>query len=758
MTSLLPNNKPLPFRYERRSIVASLTRSPATASLWRRTDLNFYHINIGRSASCSDCLNEPSARAIAHEGLRYVNILDFPKHNGVHDLARVDSAHVENEPFPWFADLRYTWRTPIPHHYPNINQKVLSSLRVQESIDDLIRQSPEYTYRYAIKKAADCLNEIRASLSRIICRFCGWGLFKVFRRVMKRLLVCPNEMERLQQAEKSGIPIIYLPLHRSHLDYLIITFTAWHWNLRLPHVASGDNLNMYGFGWLLRGVGSFFIRRRLGENDTGGREQLYRSVLKTYMIEILKYPTSIEFFLEGTRSRYGKTLLPKNGLISNIVEAVQSGELPDAYLVPVSFTYDQTVEGIFFDELLGSNKKRESIWGTIKGVYNVFGVPERCGSVRVNFGAPRLLSDYMQSLTSTIQDSRDRFDLTHSLTQSGCYRELLPWHNEHYHDPQRTLIRAIGYHVVYSAQNQSSISLCSLMSSLLLCKYRNSGAHIADLRRDLEWLVNETIWRGFDVIGWEVGHTHPVEATNEALSHLVDSIVYVNDYVSLKMEHKEVLNVSYQRNAVIAPFSIASAVALAFVSKPSDFNGLVSRALQVCNLLQMEVIFCKPCQNLHQRICDEVNQMIEDGLLETYTSPPIEGHEETGDLLRVVNKEHFDVLTFYANILRPFLQTLYVVVDSLLDTSDYSMGKRLARDKDFARVLLAHMKTSDRQLPFRRLPEAFNSDSINNSVKLLREKKVITQGSVVQLDENDGNGDAAKRLLVAVGELLVEVY
>uniref|UniRef100_A0A1I8AJM1 HTH_9 domain-containing protein n=1 Tax=Steinernema glaseri TaxID=37863 RepID=A0A1I8AJM1_9BILA len=77
------------------------------------------------------------------------------------------------------------------------------------------------------------------------------------------------------------------------------------------------------------------------------------------------------------------------------------------------------------------------------------------------------------------------------------------------------------------------------------------------------------------------------------------------------------------------------------------------------------------------------------------------------------------------------------------------------RDRDFARVLLAHVKGSDRQLPFRRLPEAFNSDSINNSVKLLREKKIIVEGNVVQFDVESGE-EAALRLLTTIGDLLVE--
>ncbi|KIH43480.1 Acyltransferase [Ancylostoma duodenale] len=95
---------------------------------------------------------------------------------------------------------------------------------------------------------------------------------------MTRLLVCPQQMKRLVDAEKTGTPLVYLPLHRSHLDYLLITWTSWHFGLRLPHIAAGDNLNLNGLGWLLRATGAFFIRRRVDERDEGGKDAVYRLI------------------------------------------------------------------------------------------------------------------------------------------------------------------------------------------------------------------------------------------------------------------------------------------------------------------------------------------------------------------------------------------------------------------------------------------------------------------------------------------------
>lgn len=94
------------------------------------------------------------------------------------------------------------------------------------------------------------LFQMKASISKFICRIAGYFLFKIFRRMIQRILILPQQMERLKKAEKSNIPLVYLPLHRSHLDYLILTWTVWHWQIKLPYIASGDNLNLSGLGFV----------------------------------------------------------------------------------------------------------------------------------------------------------------------------------------------------------------------------------------------------------------------------------------------------------------------------------------------------------------------------------------------------------------------------------------------------------------------------------------------------------------------------
>ncbi|VDN53533.1 unnamed protein product [Dracunculus medinensis] len=318
-----------------------------------------------------------------------LNILDFPHYKVIGD--RVVPSDGRTNPC-WFADLRYTYAAPLPHkYYESIAEVVLPSPIVGHAIATTSAICGQ-SFSKVSKRAKCLLDEIKAKFSRFICKICGYLLFKIFRRLMNSIFVSPHQMQRLQAAAQTSTPILYLPLHRSHLDYLLITFTLWHWGLQLPHIASGSNLNLSGFGWLLRATGAFFIRRRIdGDGRPPNLDLLYRSVLEAYMIEILRARMPLEFFLEGTRSRFGKPLPPKNGLLSNVVKAVLQGTLKDVWIVPVSFTYDSVVEGIFENELMGVSRQKESVWKVMRHVISDF-KRGKCGCVYIDFGQPTLLS------------------------------------------------------------------------------------------------------------------------------------------------------------------------------------------------------------------------------------------------------------------------------------------------------------------------------------------------------------------------------
>lgn len=114
-------------------------------------------------------------------------------------------------------------------------------------------------------------------------------------------------------------------------------------------------------GQILRRSGAFFIRRSFAD------DALYRAVFSEYVQAILCATQPLEFFVEGTRSRSGKSLYPKFGLLQTAVEVFLRGRVSDIMVVPVSLTYERTLEeNLYAAELLGIPKPRESTLGLLK--------------------------------------------------------------------------------------------------------------------------------------------------------------------------------------------------------------------------------------------------------------------------------------------------------------------------------------------------------------------------------------------------------
>ncbi|KAI6241986.1 hypothetical protein M3Y99_00275000 [Aphelenchoides fujianensis] len=385
-------------------------------------------------------------------------------------------------------------------------------------------------------------------------------MFKILRRLTSRLLVAPEQLERVKRADESGIPIVYLPLHKSHLDYVLMHWVLWHFGIRVPHVAAGDNLNMSGFGWCLRWIGAFFIKRHLSPNDEATKDLLYRAVLNQYLLSILKAGMSIEMFVGGTRSRFGKALIPKNGLISVIADAFKSGELPDCYLVPVSFTYDRVPERIFHEELMGVRKPTESLLKVIVGAF-------RCVRARFVCGlSPVLLSEELKKL----KDIASTLPSLNYAPNQNSYRELLPWVEHSL--KHRNEIRAIGHEVVFRANDEKPVGVTALLAQLFLCKYPTQTISLKRVAADLRALAAEVERLNYEVLGWSDEQTSVEDVirvssscSNDCLPFLERALEIVEgdpqaEEAVMRMadERKAFITLAYHKNTALSPFRLIS--------------------------------------------------------------------------------------------------------------------------------------------------------------------------------------------------------
>jgi glycerol-3-phosphate O-acyltransferase len=187
-----------------------------------------------------------------------------------------------------------------------------------------------------------------------------------------------------------GHGIVYLPCHRSHIDYLLLSFLIFQRGLTPPHIAAGANLNMPIIGPLLRRGGAFFLRRSFKG------EPLYAAIFHEYLHLMLSRGFPIEYFIEGGRSRSGRMLAPRTGILGMTVRSYLRDHARPLMFVPVYVGYEKLLEGrSFVAELEGKPKSRESLWNLIKTAGQI---RREFGKVHVNFGRPLALGEFLDTV------------------------------------------------------------------------------------------------------------------------------------------------------------------------------------------------------------------------------------------------------------------------------------------------------------------------------------------------------------------------
>lgn len=257
---------------------------------------------------------------------------------------------------------------------PDIQNAIIQeSIRQKISVDD------------AEKRAIGHLDEIVSDYSYSAIRFAESTLTRLWTQLYDGVEV--HNFSTVRDLAKD-YEIIYTPCHRSHIDYLLLSYVIYRRGLMVPYIAAGDNLNMPFVGQLLRGGGAFFIRRSFQGAP------LYTAVFKEYLYSILSRNTPLEYFIEGGRSRTGRLLPPKTGMLAMTVHSHLRGRAKPIVFIPTYIGYERLMEGgTYVGEMQGKPKEAESIFGILKTLRKI----ERIfGKVHVNFGEPVFLDDVLK--------------------------------------------------------------------------------------------------------------------------------------------------------------------------------------------------------------------------------------------------------------------------------------------------------------------------------------------------------------------------
>jgi len=285
-----------------------------------------------------------------------------------HKLSRILRVH--------FRQRRIASLGPDQSHRRMLVSHVLADPGVRSTVQSIVETENKKFDRVQARADKYAL-EIAADVS--------YPTVRVLHRVMNRLwteLYDGVELSGISRLKSvaDGRELVYVPCHRSHIDYLLLSYILYINGFSLPHIAAGINLNLPVVGGLLRRGGAFFLRRTFSGN------KLYAAVFNAYLKEILQRGHALEYFVEGGRSRTGRSLPPKGGMLAMTAHAYLHNPRTPVVFIPVYFGYERLLEGrAFTSELAGGKKQKETVFALLKSLKTL---REEYGHVYVNFGDP----------------------------------------------------------------------------------------------------------------------------------------------------------------------------------------------------------------------------------------------------------------------------------------------------------------------------------------------------------------------------------
>ncbi|XP_057387035.1 glycerol-3-phosphate acyltransferase 1, mitochondrial isoform X3 [Balaenoptera acutorostrata] len=601
----------------------------------------------------------------------------------------------------------------------NVTENVLNSSRVQEAIAEVAAelnpdgsaQQQSKAVNKVKKKARRILQEMVATVSPALIRLTGWVLLKLFNSFFWNIQIHKGQLEMVKAATEMNLPLIFLPVHRSHIDYLLLTFILFCHNIKAPYIASGNNLNIPIFSTLIHKLGGFFIRRRLDETPDGRKDILYRALLHGHIVELLRQQQFLEIFLEGTRSRSGKISCARAGLLSVVVDTLSTNTIPDILIIPVGISYDRIIEGHYNGEQLGKPKKNESLWSVARGVIRM--LRKNYGCVRVDFAQPFSLKEYLESqsqkpvssplsleqaLLPAILPSRPN-DAAAEGTDSSI-NESRDATDESF---RRRLIADLAEHILFTASKSCAIMSTHIVACLLLYRHRQ-GIDLSTLVEDFFVMKEEVLARDFD-LGFSGNSEDVVMHAIQLLGNCI-TITHTsrNDefFITPSTTVPSVFELNFYSNGLLHVFIMEAIIACSLYAvlkkrgpgapaSPSLISQeqLVRKAASLCYLLSNEGTISLPCQTFYQICHETVGRFIQYGILivaepddQEDTSPGLAeqqwdkklpeplswrsdeededsdfGEEQRDCYLKVSqSKEHQQFITFLQRLLGPLLE------------------------------------------------------------------------------------------------------
>jgi glycerol-3-phosphate O-acyltransferase len=338
-----------------------------------------------------------------------------------------------------------------------LREEVIRSPRLQKIITDMAGHG-EADRRVLTERAYAMVREMEAAIDMNLIV----GIDKAFEAVTSHMYsgleVDEEGLARVRTAAKHA-SLILLPSHKSHVDYMVLAYLFYRNHLPLPIVAAGENLSFFPIGPVFRRAGAFFIRRSFHG------DRLYGAVVDAYMRRLIKDGFTLEFFLEGGRSRTGKLLPPKMGLLSLVVDAALSAPGRTIYFVPISIGYERVVEEKeFVREVSGAEKPKEDVRGLLASAGLVRG---RYGRLNVQFGPLLTLEGVLDEIDHSVNAARPEMSAP---VEASRLAKLTPAR-------RRAIVTRLAHRVMNEVNQVTAVTSGALVATALLTHHGRGIAH-----------------------------------------------------------------------------------------------------------------------------------------------------------------------------------------------------------------------------------------------------------------------------------------
>jgi len=584
----------------------------------------------------------------------------------------------------YFHRQRLAAMGPLISNRKQVITNLLASDKVRAAIEREAK-SKNISKAKAKKLAEKYAKEIASSYSYKTFRFLESILTHLWNRIYDGVVVKNTETIRRYAASHE---LIYVPCHRSHIDYLLLSYMLYHEGLVPPHIAAGINLNFWPVGGILRRGGAFFIRRSFGGN------KLYTAVFNEYIYQLMNRGIPIEFFPEGGRSRTGRLLPPKTGMLAMIVQSFLRGTRKPVAIVPVYIGYERMMEGkSYINELRGAQKQKESFGQLLRARKTL---KEEFGKVFLNFGTPMDLGDYLQSRQLDWQAYRNQ----HSPKPNWLTQEVALLADR--------LMQQINANVTVNAVSLVALNLLAT-DRFAMGKYelKSQLALLKALSKEAPF--SESIYIPDDSPEALIEQAKKL-GTIQLIDNPMGDIVSTDEYTAILL--------TYYRNNIIHLYVLPALIASFFINHDKVSEQRLKKEIQALfPLLKSELYIYWDEATLLKQIDANLQVLVSRGLL---------AKEKSSYVLTEQNQHNFNQLYNLAQLAAPLLLR-YGIILTLLSTS-----------KDKGNIDRRTLETRSQQIAQRiavlyslNAPEAFDSKLFRNCISTLKDMTLI------EVDENN---------------------